>query len=85
MTAGKCSERFRHGFNREASPHVLIMTFGLEMSSTLFSVCLVTTAHGQKLLNELKCDVPLAILVAILIYGTGEQVHVFVEDLSGRW
>ena len=36
-------------------------------------------------MKELKGDQPRAILVAANITGTGEEVHVLVEDPSGRW
>ena len=55
------------------------------MSYTAPGVCLVSTANGKKLVNELKGDGPLAMLVPTNISGTGEEVHVLVEDPCGRW
>ena len=46
-------------------------------------VCLVSTAEGKKLVNELKGDHALAILVPMNVTGAGEEVHVLVEDPSG--
>ena len=62
-----------------------IITWVSEMRSTTPGVCLVSTADGKKLVNELKGEGPLAILVPTNISGTGEEVHVLVEDPSGRW
>ena len=49
-----------------------------EMSSTGPGICLVSTTDGKKLVNELKSDCPLAILVPTNISGTGEEVHVLI-------
>ena len=53
-----------------------------EMSSTAPGVCLASTAEGKKLVNDLKGEFPLAILVPANITGSGEEVHVLVEDPS---
>ena len=55
------------------------------MSSSQPGACLVSTAEGKKLVNELKGDHALAILVPLNVTGAGEEVHVLVEDPSGRW
>ena len=48
-------------------------------------ICLATTAEARKLVNELNGEHPLAILVPANITGTGEEIHVLVEDPTGRW
>ena len=53
------------------------------MSSSQPGVCLVSTVEGKKLVNELKGDHALAILVPMNVTGAGEEVHVLVEDPSG--
>ena len=56
-----------------------------EMSSTSPGICLTSTAEGKQLVKDLKSELALAILVPSNITGSGEEVHVLVEDPSGRW
>ena len=56
-----------------------------EINSMEPGKCLATTAEARKLVNELKGEHPLAILMPANITGTGEEVHVLVEDPTGRW
>ena len=56
-----------------------------DMRSSEPGICLVSTSDGRKLVKELKGDHPLAILVPTNITNTGEEVHVLVEDPTGRW
>ena len=55
------------------------------MSSTSPGVCLTSTAEGKQLVKDLKSEFAFAILVPSNITGSGEEVHVLVEDPSGRW
>ena len=54
-------------------------------NSTAPGICLVSTSEARKVVKEFKGDKPLAILVPSNITGAGEEVHVLVEDPSGRW
>ena len=56
-----------------------------EMRSTEPGICLASTAEARKLVNELKGEHPLAILAPANITCIGEEVHVLVEDPTGRW
>ena len=51
----------------------------------LIGICLVSTAEAKKIAKELKGDHALAVLSPSNITGVGEEVHVLVEDPSGRW
>ena len=48
-------------------------------------VCLVSTSQARKALLELKSEKALAVLSPMLINCIGEEIHVMVEDASGRW
>ena len=48
-------------------------------------VCLVSTSQARKALPELKSEKALAVLSPMVINGIGEEIHVMVEDASGRW
>ena len=45
----------------------------------------VSIAEARKLVKELKCEHPLAISAPSNITNTGDEVHVLVEDPTGRW
>ena len=56
-----------------------------EMCSSEPRICLVSTAEARKRLKELKGEHPLAIVAPSNITNTGDEVHVLVEDPTGRW
>ena len=55
-----------------------------ELSASQPGVCLASTAEAKRIVNELKGEHPLAILVPQDIGGKSEEVHVLVEDSAGR-
>ena len=56
-----------------------------ELSSSEAGVCLVTASEARRAITELKGEKPLAILSPSNIDGRGMEIHVLVEDPSGRW
>ena len=46
---------------------------------------MASVSEAKKAITELKSEKPLAILCAANIDLNGEEVHVLVEDPSGRW
>ena len=48
-------------------------------------LCLASISKAKKAIAELKGTHPLPILASTNINGTGEELHVLVEDPSGRW
>ncbi len=56
-----------------------------ELSSSAPGVCLVSSAEARKAVKELKSEHALAILSPTNADKKGEEVHVLVEDPTGRW
>ena len=48
-------------------------------------VCLASVSEAKKVVAELKGAHPLAILSPANINGAGQEIHVLVEDPTGRW
>ena len=48
-------------------------------------VCMAFVSEAKKAITELKGETPLAVLCAANIDMKKEEVHVLVEDPSGRW
>ena len=46
---------------------------------------MVSTSAARKVVKELKGEHALAIVVPSDATGSGEEVHMLVEDPSGRW
>ena len=55
-----------------------------DLSVTAAGVCLASTSDARKAMAELKGTQPLGILAPANIDGQGQDLHVLVEDPSGR-
>ena len=56
----------------------------LELSVSEHRICFASSSEAKNVVNELKGEQPLAILVPSNIDGQGEETHVLVEDPAGR-
>ena len=56
----------------------------LELAISEPRISSASTSEANKIVNELKGEQPLSILVPSNIDGKGEEIHVLVEDSAGR-